>query len=669
MADRAYLERHASALEHAISVGITETLAASPENPVAYLAIRVAARGLILQNTSTTPSVTAPPDDLFQDLPSIVAELQSMKGELAELQSLKSELADLRARINTPVATATCVAEAEAAGMGNAEAPTVPKAAEAPTHHGSPALEPITYERAFSLIGGDKQLAEAKALRDVQMAKVRDSQLDQELNHMLPHDYQQRKGFSTTLVNQPYVSDLHMLYTLARPVHQLFKQRLQALAARTGGVAHVPTMKGQERAMTKAEFKYTDEAGGVAWYRITDLIRGTLEYPDIRSMYIALKAAMDEFDGCVHEVNDRYEMPMDGGYRDLQLVVSINGIMCELQVNTKPMLQAKETTGHRDFEVLRELKAAVTAGSLARCERALRWGAANLAAKEAGLRDLLQRSEAGRLFCDAAAVGHADILCLFLSYGADVNATDANGDTALHLAAFGGHERSIWALVNVGHADVAVVNHKQQTALVRAYLMLNTQPSESRVRGLMTLAHVVAKQYGVTALIAAKEQAQSAIKDMVTPSRPLADAAADGDHRRVLDMLRKYADPDSKTADGTPAIVAAAMAGSEEVVKTLIQFRASVDAIDSEGNTSLDWLHSAGGQEAIVELLSAQGARAPVAVLSKGDAGAFFIKVNMARESFLRQAHVNFSKMRLDSKDAVVLSKLLTTTASITSLR
>ena len=48
------------------------------------------------------------------------------------------------------------------------------------------------------------------------------------------------------------------------------------------------------------------------------------------------------------------------------LVVRHAGISCELQLSTELMLQAKATTGHRDYEVIRELKAATVAGDLGR---------------------------------------------------------------------------------------------------------------------------------------------------------------------------------------------------------------------------------------------------------------------------------------------------------------
>lgn len=38
----------------------------------------------------------------------------------------------------------------------------------------------------------------------------------------------------------------------------------------------------------------------------------------------------------------RYMSPLDGGYRDLQMTVKIQGMVCELQLNTKGMVHVKE---------------------------------------------------------------------------------------------------------------------------------------------------------------------------------------------------------------------------------------------------------------------------------------------------------------------------------------
>ena len=94
----------------------------------------------------------------------------------------------------------------------------------------------------------------------------------------------------------------------------------------------------------------------IAWYRLTDLVRATIEYPDLDAMYAGLRAVVDEFGADARELNDRYMEPVGEGYRDIQLVVCHDGHMCELQLNTTAMLRAKETSGHRTFEVVRELR-------------------------------------------------------------------------------------------------------------------------------------------------------------------------------------------------------------------------------------------------------------------------------------------------------------------------
>ena len=58
----------------------------------------------------------------------------------------------------------------------------------------------------------------------------------------------------------------------------------------------------------KAEFKYTSD-GGVAWYRLTDVVRSTIVYETISDMYRGALAALTLFRGCVREFNDRYMQP------------------------------------------------------------------------------------------------------------------------------------------------------------------------------------------------------------------------------------------------------------------------------------------------------------------------------------------------------------------------
>ena len=218
--------------------------------------------------------------------------------------------------------------------------------------------------------------------------------------------------------------------------------------------------------------RYRDASGdGVAWYRLTDLVRATLSYRHLDALYNGVRVVVEHFGADLMEFNDRYQSPL-GDYRDIQMVIrykdAASGIthMVELQLSTEPMLRAKSTTGHRDFEVVRELKAAVAEGNLGRVVNALEFGREHLGS-EAGsgpsaLGELLRSPAASTLIHDAAMRGHADIVHSMLQHGANVNAQNGNGDTPIHLAVFHGHERCVWVLLNVGEPDLDIENNEGQ---------------------------------------------------------------------------------------------------------------------------------------------------------------------------------------------------------------
>ena len=79
-----------------------------------------------------------------------------------------------------------------------------------------------------------------------------------ELQKLLPRDFSQRAGFSTRLVNQPFVGDLESLYARAAKVYPHYEARVRALAQQTGSAALFGGMKKAKRARSKAQFKYTD---------------------------------------------------------------------------------------------------------------------------------------------------------------------------------------------------------------------------------------------------------------------------------------------------------------------------------------------------------------------------------------------------------------------------
>jgi hypothetical protein len=128
-------------------------------------------------------------------------------------------------------------------------------AAEAAKPKDDQYIEPITYPEAFDAIGGAAKLEEYEGVsREIEM-QVSDAAMAAELKKLLPRDYEKRTGFSTKLVNQPYVRNLEELYAQANQIHASFDAVIRLLAKLTDGVALIPPLKGEIRARMKALFK------------------------------------------------------------------------------------------------------------------------------------------------------------------------------------------------------------------------------------------------------------------------------------------------------------------------------------------------------------------------------------------------------------------------------
>ena len=103
-----------------------------------------------------------------------------------------------------------------------------------------------------------------------------------------------------------------------------------------------------------------------------------MSYTSIQDVHKGLEAVCtDKASVTVIEFNDRCQRDLDG-HRDLQLTISIEDMVCELQLNTDVMAYVKEHSGHRDFEVRRELLAAVAELNPDRCQAILAWAKEHL---------------------------------------------------------------------------------------------------------------------------------------------------------------------------------------------------------------------------------------------------------------------------------------------------
>ena len=319
----------------------------------------------------------------------------------------------------------------------------------------------------------------------------------------------------------------------------------------------------------KAEFKYTSD-GGVAWYRLTDVVRSTIVYETISDMYGGALAALSRFRGRVREYNDRYMHPMDGGYRDLKFLVAYgdDDFICELQMSTQVMTDAKMTSGHRTYDVHRELVAAVADGDMERCETILLWGS-ELFPELRQLGQVVNATQAdqGTLLHEAARQGNPDLIRLLLVYEAEVDARDSHGSTPLHMVMAAGHKRAMWALVDVGKADIKAPDAQGLEPLLHGYLALRSHPDHEKVvRTVCALAQCAGREHAK----AMRERIDGEVQKRWRRSAALVSAAADGDEDRVRTELINYAHPDSADSTSVTALDAALNGNHPRVASLLL---------------------------------------------------------------------------------------------------
>ena len=166
-----------------------------------------------------------------------------------------------------------------------------------------------------------------------------------------------------------------------------------------------------------------------------------------------------------------------------------------------------------------------------------------------------------------------------LEHKADVDAKDEDGATALHRAAWNGHEAVVQLLLE-HKADVDAKNNDRRTALYWAA----ARGHETVVKPLLQAKAVVnvKDRYGETVLHWAAERGHEAVVKLLVEAK---------------------ADVNVKDSNGGTALYMAAERGHEAVVKPLLEAKADVDAKDtSHGWTALHWA-AENGHEAVVRLL------------------------------------------------------------------
>ena len=139
----------------------------------------------------------------------------------------------------------------------------------------------------------------------------------------------------------------------------------------------------------------------------------------------------------------------------------------------------------------------------------------------------------------AAQRGNARLVKIFLEYGAHINHRDCQGQTALHLAMAGGHERAAWALIS-NNAKVDVEDKDGLTPLMHGLLAVRAaMDSESPMRAVSVLAQF--SEPG--SLQVQQEKLEDVVKLKLTSRSELISAARDGQVQDVKSCLQKLADP------------------------------------------------------------------------------------------------------------------------------
>eukprot|EP00434_Breviolum_minutum_P033718 symbB.v1.2.029837.t1/scaffold3307.1/size59352/4 len=215
----------------------------------------------------------------------------------------------------------------------------------------------------------------------------------------------------------------------------------------------------------------------------------------------------------------------------------------------------------------------------------------------------------------SAVNGHEAVTKLLLDHGADVaGAAMEYGQTALLLAAHGGHE-GVAKLLLDHRADVASTDNDGVTALI--YAAAGGHEAVARALLLHGANVDAAARTGKTALMNAARGYEALTKLLLDHGADVTVAAhngvtalgvaAEGGHEAVTKLLLDHgADVASTDNDGRTALLLAAFGGHEGVAKLLLDHGADVAYTDCDGRTAL-LLAAVGGHEGVAKLLLDHG--------------------------------------------------------------
>ena len=212
-------------------------------------------------------------------------------------------------------------------------------------------------------------------------------------------------------------------------------------------------------------------------------------------------------------------------------------------------------------------------------------------------------------------------------YELNINATDKNGYTALHIAAKHGHERCLNALVlasgskqvdlNLGGFDCPTALHlaiaNEEIGCVRTLIQAGANINATYGNKARTCLHLAAKKGNepIVRLLTTYRPYSSDPNDQNQPlaCRPaLVDAegktaihyAASGNHSGCVDLLiRAGARVNRRTDEGKTALHIAAEKGYKKTTKLLLKHKIDKDSVDKWGMKAIEYAMMHGHNEVI----------------------------------------------------------------------
>lgn len=151
------------------------------------------------------------------------------------------------------------------------------------------------------------------------------------------------------LLVQP-TGDIEELYKQAEDMRKPFRAWMEQVKDEVGAAELLsrPVLKSKERVVQKMKADGENDAS-----HIYDIDGHTLVFDDLQGVARALEYFLGH-KGTVR-VKNNFAHPSALGYRDINVNVRLpNGMISEIQLNTKAMLEAKEKTAHLFYEVSRE---------------------------------------------------------------------------------------------------------------------------------------------------------------------------------------------------------------------------------------------------------------------------------------------------------------------------